>query len=245
MELLSLREYRPGDPARSIAWKATARRGTPIVRVLSREEQGELWLLLDAGRISAIQAGALTRLHHYANVAARLAQKAVRQGDRVGLMVFADRPLEILPPGHGTQALRMIRAILEHTRSQPRESNSLAALMEMSRIARHRTLVVVFSEIEAGEAADQLVRGIRLLTPKHLPVTASLVDPDIHALAEREPKGWLDPYESLAALEITFSQRRTALHLYRLGAEVVLARPEDLDREVLRHYAELRARRRI
>jgi uncharacterized protein (DUF58 family) len=74
-ELLGLRDYRPGDPMRAIDWKATARSQRYTVRLHSEERNLELLVLLDAGRTSNLQAGTLSRLHHYVNVAARLTER--------------------------------------------------------------------------------------------------------------------------------------------------------------------------
>ena len=94
-ELMGFRSYQRGDPLRSIDWKATARRGEPIVRLCTNEEHVELVLAVDCGRTSGIQSGALTRLGHYANVAARLAEKSLANGDHVGLVVFAEAPIYV------------------------------------------------------------------------------------------------------------------------------------------------------
>jgi uncharacterized protein (DUF58 family) len=82
-ELLGMRPYQPGDPVRSIDWKATARSTAPVVRLHTIEERLELVILIDAGVSGGLHTGTLTRLGHYINVAARLAEKAMANGDRV------------------------------------------------------------------------------------------------------------------------------------------------------------------
>ncbi len=244
-ELLGLRDYHPGDPLRAIDWKATARRDRQTVRVFSQEEHMELILAVDAGRTSSLQAAELTRLHHHANVAARLAERAILRGDRVGLVVFADRPVDVLGQQRGPGGLRQIRKALERMRSLQRESNPLPALMRVRALARQRSLVVLLTDVEEGEAAEQLIKGTCLLRPKHFPLIAGLLDEAVLALESRPATHWLAPYETLAALEMNQAMRRTSLKLQRLGAQVILARPAELDRAVLHHYETLRTRRRV
>ena len=74
---------------------------------------------------------------------------------------------------------------------------------------------------------------------------ASLVDSDIQEIRELHCAEWLDPYRRFAALEYTRSQRATALNLKRLGAEVVLSGPRDLDSRIMQRYRHLRQRRRV
>jgi uncharacterized protein (DUF58 family) len=244
LELLGLRDYQPGDPLRAIDWKATARRQRQTVRVFSQEEHTELLVALDCGRTSALRSGPLSRLSHYVNVAARLAEKALRNGDRVGLVTFADRPVHVLPQIKGMRGLLQLRRVLEGLSSLPRESNPMAAVPRIRQVAIHRTLIVLFTDVEEGEAAGQLVRATGLLTPKHLPIIAGLRDQDVMAIAEQSARTWLHPYETVAAMEMDRAVRRTVLHLQRLGAEVVLALPGELDHAVLRRYDESRLRHR-
>ena len=244
-ELMGFRDYQRGDPLRSIDWKATARRGTPIVRMYATEEHVELVLAVDAGRTSGIQSGPLTRLGHYANVAARLAEKSLANGDHVGLVIFAEAPLYLAAGLRGASGLERIRAALAGMRTQARESNPLAAALQLRRLARQRSLVVIFTDLDEGEIAGQLRRATSFLSPKHLPVVASLMDEDVLAMRWQRVERWGDPYAMLAALEITKGARRTALHLERSGAHVVLARPSELDKRVLTAYEDLRLRRRV
>jgi len=244
-ELMGFRNYQRGDPLRSIDWKATARRGTPIVRLCANEEHVELVLAVDAGRTSGIQSGSLTRLGHYANVAARLAEKSLANGDHVGLVVFAQTPIYVAAGMRGASGLQRIRGALAGMRTQARESNPLAAALHIRRLVSQRSLVVIFTDMDEGEIAGQLRRATSFLSPKHLPVVASLMDEDVLEMRWQAAKRWIDPYAMLAALEITKGARRTALHLERSGAHVVLARPAELDRRVLMAYETLRSRRRV
>ena len=244
-ELMGFRNYQRGDPLRSIDWKATARRATPIVRLCANEEHVELVLAVDAGRTSGIQSGSLTRLGHYANVAARLAEKSLANGDHVGLIVFAEAPIYVAAGLRGASGLQRVRAALAGMTTQARESNPLAAALHIRRIVSQRSLVVMFTDMDEGEIAGQLRRATSFLSPKHLPVVASLMDEDVMAMRWQPAKRWIDPYTMLAALEITKGARRTALHLERSGAHVVLARPAELDKRVLSAYESLRSRRRV
>ncbi len=244
-ELLSLRPYTWQDPLHAIDWKATARSQRTTVRVYADEQHMELMLLIDAGRSSGLQAGPLSRLHHHVNVAARLAEKSVRSGDSVGLVVYAEGPIEIAAPAKGARGLARLRQALERVRTQSGESNPLAAVLQMRQWLRQRSLVVILTDLEEGDAATQLLRATELLAGKHLPLVAGLLDEEVLALEHAEATDWLDPYRSLAARDALHGMRRIAARLQRLGASVVLARPAQLDQAVLSYYERLRYRRRV
>lgn len=244
-ELMMIRDYQSGDPVHLIDWKATARAGAPKVRVFSPEQQIELVVLLDAGRASLLQSGRLSRLHHYANIAARLAEAALAAGDRVGLISFADVPLHTTPVGRGRHTLLAVREHLQRLEAHPAESNPLFAALKLRSLLKHRGLVVFLTEIAEAEAAGQLIRATALLAPKHIPLIAGVMDEHIEQMKHRDPGHWLDSYRSYAAGEYTHAVNRSVLQLKRLGGHVVLAAPGELDRQVMVGYERLRYRRRV
>jgi uncharacterized protein (DUF58 family) len=244
-ELLGLRDYRPGDPMRAIDWKATARSQRYTVRLHSEERSLELLVLLDAGRTSNLQAGTLSRLHHYVNVAARLTERAILNGDHAGIIVFADRPLAALPPAPGAAALLGVRRILEQARSVGSESNPLAAALLARRLLHQRSLVVLLTDVDESQDPAQLLRAVQLLAPKHLPLIAGTLDEETLALRHRQSSHWLHPYQAFAAAEMLQSVRGMTLRLRRSGAHAVTTVPAQLDRAVLRSYEALRLQRQI
>src|SRR6185312_9073747 len=108
-EFESLREYVRGDDYRRIAWKATARRGRPVV-ALHRPERGEtLILALEAGRLMHGAGGAgLGKIDRSVNASVMLAAVAREFGDAVGLVAFSHRPLATLAPSARPGQLRRV-----------------------------------------------------------------------------------------------------------------------------------------
>jgi uncharacterized protein (DUF58 family) len=244
-EVLQLREYRPGDPQHVIDWKATARSNRLVSRDFSEDQHLEIILAIDAGRASALRAGDLDRFGHYANIAARFAEHAVAHDDQVGLVIFADRPLASIAPGRGIGTVARIRALLTATQPATAESNPLNAVLRIRQLVRHRSLVVMLTDLDDATVAGQLASAARLLLPKHLPLVAGLASPEAQALAHDQAKGWLAPYEALAAQEYCARLARNAAALRALGAPTLLALPNQMERAVFDAYAEFRMRRRV
>ena len=244
-ELIGLRDYQPGDSLRSIDWKATARSGRHTVRVFTEEQRLELTLLVDIGRRSALQAGSLTRLGHYVNVAARMAEKTIRDGNSVNLLCFADSVIASVYGAKGNAGLLKIRAVLEELNSQTTDSNLLPAVFEARRKMRQRNLVVMLTDLDESSSDSQLVKATSLLVPKHVPMIASIIDEETSELETRYAHNWIDPYLTIAAHESLLESRRAALHLQRSGAHVVYARPGKLDKEVMSCYSRLLQRNRL
>lgn len=244
-ELIGLREYLPGDPLHYIDWKATARSNKTMVRLFSDEQHLELIIAIDAGRTSTMQAGGLTRLGHYINVASRLAQKALLNGDQIGLVVFADSVLASMHRLKGHHGLQRLRTILGQINSVARESNPLPAIMRIKQLAGMRSLVVVLTDLDDGDAAAQLVKAMALLQPKHQPMLAAISDSEVRRLSDSDAVNWLDPYQNLAASEMLQNWKRTRVRLERMGIPVVLSDIRYLDKQVLDNYDRLKEQKRI
>jgi uncharacterized protein (DUF58 family) len=243
-EVLRLRDYRAGDPPRVIDWKATVRADRLISREFSQDEGLQIVIAIDAGRSSALSAGSLDRFGHYVNVAARLAQFAAQRADLVGLVVYADRPLAALPPARGPNAVARLRTVLAAARIERTESNPLYAATRVRSLVRHRSLIVMLTDIDDASAESQLAHAVRFLLPKHLPFVAGLSSAEVESMAHAPARTWLDPYRSLAAQEYCIGLERKARALNALGAPALVARPEQLEHAVFAAYAEFRRRRR-
>jgi uncharacterized protein (DUF58 family) len=244
-EILQLRDYRRGDALRLIDWKASARRRRLISRDFSEDQHLEVFILIDAGRASALGAGEVDRLSLFVNVAARLAQRASALDDEVGLLLFAAEPLAVSPPARGPAAVARIRGLLTAARVQGGESNPVLAAARVRSLARRRSLIVMLTDLDDASSAGQLAAAVRLLTPKHFPFIAGLDSARIRRVAEGPAADAAGAYRALAAQE----QRRTITAnveaLRTRGAAALLAPPERLDRAVFEAYLGFRQRRRI
>lgn len=115
-ELHELRELVPGDPFKSIAWKASARRGRLMVKEVEQEVQETRWLLIDVSGSMRGPAIGTRKLDFAIEAAAAEAHDALESGDRVGLVTFDSRLVSHVPAGEGkTQRIRVYDALLAST----------------------------------------------------------------------------------------------------------------------------------
>jgi uncharacterized protein (DUF58 family) len=244
-ELRQLRAYAPGDPLSRIDWKISARAGELITREFSEDQHLDILVAIDAGRLSRVGAGRLDRLGVFANVAARFAEAAVLRDDRIGLLAWSDRVLAACAPDRGARAVVRLRERLAGLAAGSAESDPVAAAIAARRLLKHRSLVVLLTDVEDAALHPLLVRAIRLLSPPHLALVAGIHSPDVAVLARQEATHWRDPWVALAASEHESRAHRQAALLRRLGAPVVLASEATLEAAVLGEYEFLRRRRRI
>jgi uncharacterized protein (DUF58 family) len=244
-ELYQLRAYARGDPLTRIDWKATARSGELVSRDFSEDQHLDVLIAIDAGRLSRVRAGALDRLGVYSNAAARLAEIATHNDDRVGLVVYSGRVLATCAPGRGLQAVARLRQALAQLSVQPAESDPTAAAVSIRNLLRQRALIVLLTDLDDANIAASLARAVQLLAPPHLVVVAGIRSGEIETLARSTARTWQDPWISLAALEHEDRAARQRALLRRLGAPVVAAPAERLEPALFGCYEALRRARRI
>jgi uncharacterized protein (DUF58 family) len=146
MEFSEVREYQPGDDVRHIDWNVTARMAHPYVK--KHKEERELTVLLAVDLSGSEQFGTRGRFKAElaAELAAVLALSAVRNNDRVGLLIFTDRVEHFVPPKKGRRhVLRLIRDVLAF-RPQYAGTDLPTALDFAARVLRHRSILFVLSD---------------------------------------------------------------------------------------------------
>ncbi|HET7322327.1 MAG TPA: DUF58 domain-containing protein, partial [Longimicrobiaceae bacterium] len=194
IEFAEVREYQPGDDVRSIDWNVTARLGTPYIKRYVEERELTILLVVDLSGSQRWGTRQRTKAEVVAEVAATLAMAAIRNQDRVGLVLVTDRVELLVPPRKGRRhVLRLVRDLLvfrpEHA------GTGLAAGVEYAaRIAPARSILFLFSDFQLGDGWDEFGSALTAASARHDVVAAHLTDPadfelpDVGLLAVRDPE---------------------------------------------------------
>ncbi|MCX6129405.1 MAG: DUF58 domain-containing protein, partial [Proteobacteria bacterium] len=160
-EFDEVREYQHGDDVRSIDWNVTARMGQPFVKIFREQREMTLMLLVDLSSSLYFGSGARTKHETAAELAAVLAFLAIRQKDKVGLMVFSDHIELYIPPSKGrAHVWSIIRSILSH-KAQGQKTDLDGALRTFLQIRQRRCLSFLLSDFLA-EGYEKSLQHIAL-----------------------------------------------------------------------------------
>lgn len=244
-ELHQLRGYVRGDPLARIDWKATARSRAIVTREYSEDQHLDIFVAIDAGRLSRVRDGSLDRLGIYSNVTASFAELVTRNDDRIGLVVYADQVLASCAPTRGLPAVMRVRRTLENLAVRAAESDPTAAAVSIRRLLQQRALVVILTDLDDANLSAALLRAVRLLAPPHLVVVAGVHSGEVEALARAAAHEWQDPWIALAAGEHEKRALAQRALLRRRGVEVVAAAAAGLQTALFERYEALRRARRI
>lgn len=153
-----VRQYRPGDPLRWLAWRRTARQPHLLfTKEFEQEEIADIALILDARSITVHTNGDLSLFEHAVSACASLTELFIREGNRVGLMIYGDR-LPYLSPGYGK--LQHTRILAELARATPGASFTLDSLKNLPvRLFPSRAVLFFISPL--GENDAQVLARLR------------------------------------------------------------------------------------
>ena len=160
LEFHEARRYVQGEPVRRIDWKMTARMGVPYVRTFLEERQREIFIALDVSPSMATGWQEKTKLEKAVEVAATLAVSAIEAGDRLGVVTFADRVLEVDRPRAGKRqlfrALKTFAGALSREPEPCRVSDPRAAIHAVQRLRGRRFVVFVISDFIDHDVPEDL-----------------------------------------------------------------------------------------
>ncbi len=146
MNFEEVREYQPGDEVRAIDWNVTARMNHPFVKKFVEERELTLMLIVDVSGSGLFGSGDQAKRELAAEIASVLAFSAIRNNDKVGLILFTDEVEKYMPPKKGRRyVLRVIREILFYEPKR-KGTNLNTALQFLSRVTAHKAIAVVISD---------------------------------------------------------------------------------------------------
>ena len=180
MEFDEVREYQPGDDIRTIDWNVTARAGTPFIKRFSEERELTVLFLVDISASGAFGSGSQSKLDVMIEMAALLMFSALKNNDKVGLLMFADDVQAYYPPRKGkANVLRLIREMLA-VEPIHKETNLEATLQYLNRVQKRRAVVFLISDFQTELSR----RALAISNGRHDLVAITITDPREEALPE-------------------------------------------------------------
>lgn len=222
MNFHEFRQYDFGDEVRSIDWNVTARMGEPFVRKYIEERELTVMLLIDVSASGSYGSVNASKRELAAEVACLLAFCAIRNNDKVGLILFTDRvELYIAPRKGRTHILRLIREILYYE-PEGRKTDLAQPLNFLNRVTTRRAVVFLLSDFQAVNYE----RPLTICSRRHDLIAIPIEDRGEHSLPDIGVVRVEDP-ESSSIYEIDFSDRRVRSEFSKLAEQ------ERIEREAL------------
>ena len=181
MDFDEVREYTPGDEVRTIDWNVTARAGRAFVKKFTEERELTIFLVVDISASGNFGSAVMAKRDLAAEVAGVLAFSAIRNSDKVGLILYTDRVERYFPPKKGRRhVLRVVRDILYH---EPRGigTDTVKTLDILNHLLRRRAVVFLISDFQthsdSSDTRAQLRRALRQTNRRHDLIAVQIEDP--------------------------------------------------------------------
>ncbi len=173
IEFDEVRPYVPGDDVRMIDWNVTARTGHPHIKRFAEERELTVVFLIDVSGSQIFGSGSRPKSELTAEIASLLALTAIRNQDKIGLILFSDRIVKSIPPRKGrTAVMRLVREILAAGETRD-ATNIAAALRFLSNVQKRRAVVFLVSDFQDRDYERQL----RVVARRHDLIACAVSDP--------------------------------------------------------------------
>ena len=244
-EFSELRDYSYGDDTRLIDWKATAKRSTPIVKVLEPEQEQTLIILLDRGRLMTAQVEGMTRFDWGVNATLSLALAGLNRGDRVGVGVFDRQVVTWIPPRRDQQQLFTLIESLSRLQPVLLESDYTGTVSQFLNQQTRRALVVILTDWVDVTASTELLHTMISLTPRYKAFCVGIKDPIIDIIAQNKTEKLTEAYNQAVALDLLQERKLATSILKQKGVLVLDASANKISTELVNRYLQLKDTNRI
>ena len=229
MDFEELREYVPGDDVRTIDWNVTARMRRPFVKLHREERELAVLLVLDVSASEDFGSAGQTKREYAAEVAATLAYSALRNGDKVGLLLFSNEVELFLPAKKGRK--HFLRVIREALTFQPRKRGTdiHTAMAFLNHVVKRRAIVFLLTDfLHTAHSRDhELFTELGRTHSRHDLICIHVSDPRERALP---PAGLLTVEDAETGEHLEIDTMRTATR--EAFADEATLRLEGLDRSL-------------
>lgn len=173
MEFEEVREYTPGDEVKNIDWKVSARMGRPFIKLYKEEREVVVMLLVDMSASGKFGTASRMKRETAAEIASILAFNAIRNNDKVGVILFTDRVEKYIPPKKGSAHIwRVIKEIFTF-KPQHTGTDIEGAIQFLGQVSRKKTVSFVVSDfLDSG-----YTKKMKVASKRHELIAVLLSDP--------------------------------------------------------------------
>lgn len=239
-EFEALKEYQPGMGRRMIDWKRSARHGKLLAREFRIEENNNIVLAIDSGRLMCEPVDGVPKVDRAVTAALLSAFIALKGGDLVSLFSFDARPRVSSGAVRGSPSFTMLQKRAAEIDYSTEETNFTLALTTLAAKLDRRSLVIVFTDFVDPISAELMLRTVGRLTERHLVLFMLMKDVELETLADVAPAAPEDVARAVTAGDLLRQRQVVIGRLRLLGAHVIEADHQRLGPALVERYIQLK-----
>ena len=202
MEFAEVREYYPGDDIRAIDWNVTARTGKPFIKKYDEERELTVMLMIDVSASGFFGTGESLKSDVMIELASILSFSAIKNNDKVGLLLFSDQIEKFIPPQKGKwHVLRVIREMIYH-KAKDQQTDISTALEHIQKVLKRKSIIFLISDFWD----NSYKQAMKLIHKKHDLINIQILDkaefiiPEIGMIkfhdVENQSSMWIDTHNN-------------------------------------------------
>jgi uncharacterized protein (DUF58 family) len=245
MEFEQIKEYVAGDDYRTLNWKATARKGQPMVNNFTDEKSQQIYCVIDKGRLMKMPFDGLSLLDYAINAALVLSNVALTKQDKAGIITFSEQMGAFLPANKKATQMQSILEVLYNQKTRYLESDFEQLYIMLRRKVSQRSLVVLFTNFESMSGMRRHLSHLRKIAQHHLLLIVFFENTELKTLLANPANNLEEVYTKTIAEKFAFEKRLIAKELQQYGIISILTPPEQLTINAINKYLELKAKQAI
>ena len=242
LEFEQIKKYVAGDDARTINWKATARKAELMVNNYQDERSQQVYCLIDKGRVMQMPFQGMSLLDYAINASLVICNIAIRKSDRAGLITFQDKIGTLLTASRLNKQMATILEILYNQKTAYRESDFSVLYSAVRRRIPQRSLLLLFTNFETVYSLKRQLPFIKNLAHQHLVVVIFFENTEMKSLVEQKAESLQSIYYKAVAEKFSYEKKMIVWELHKNGIQALLTPPEKLTINIINKYLELKAR---
>lgn len=242
MEFEQIKDYVPGDDARTINWKATAKRASLMVNQFQDEKSQPVYALIDASRVMKMPFKGLTLLDYAINSTLAFSNIALKKKDKVGMLTFAETIKNHLPASSKKTHLQTILEVLYNIDTKFLDSDYGALYNQVKRKITQRSLLLLYTNFEHITALERQLPYLKALSRKHVLVVIFFQNTELDQLIHTPAKTLPEVYHKTIAQKADYDKKIMVARLEQYGIQTILTKPDDLTISTINKYLEIKAR---
>jgi uncharacterized protein (DUF58 family) len=240
-----IKEYTRGDDARTINWKASARKNELMINSFMDEKSQQIYCLIDKGRLMKMPFNNLTLLDYSINATLMFSYVALQKDDKIGLITFGEKVNDVLQPSKAKKQFNFVMELLYKQETRFLESNYAELYHVVNKRCGHRSLLLLFTNFETLTGFERQLPYLKIMNQKHVLCVVLFENTEVTNIHTQRGDSIEDIYIKTIADKFIYEKKMIIKELQKNGILVVYTQPSKLTVDVVNKYLELKARQFI
>jgi len=242
MEFEQIKDYVQGDDIRNINWKATAKKGQPMVNQFQDEKSQPIYSVIDKGRVMKMPFNGLSLLDYAINATLVISHIAIKKHDKAGMFAFSRKIENWVVAERRSSQMNLILETLFNLETNFEESDYSRLYADIKRNINHRSLILLYSNFETLDALERQLPYLQAIAKQHLLVVIFFENTELIKFTDEKAETIQQIFEKTIAEKFVYEKKLIVNELRKYGIQTILTKPENLTINTINKYLEIKAR---